>query len=77
MTKSGRQVRRAFRHPGKAFRYGIRKGKQALFWERYYQTVRDPKAKSRVDMDPTVQADVVRDLKAGGFEVIDFQIDLS
>jgi hypothetical protein len=66
----------AFRHPGKAFRYGIRKVRQALFWNRYYETVRDPKAKARVDMDPTIQADVVRELKANGFEVADFQIDL-
>jgi SAM-dependent methyltransferase len=76
MTKSSRQIRRAFRHPGKAFRYGIRKVRQALFWDRYYETVRDPKARARVDMDPTIQANVVRELKAGGFEVVDFRIDL-
>jgi len=77
MTKSGRQIRRAIRHPDKAVRYGMRKVRQALFWNRYYDAVRDPKAKTRVDMDPTIQVDVVQDLKAARFEVVDYNIDMS
>jgi len=77
MNKRVAQVRRAFRHPVKAVRFGTWKVREALFWDRYYAAVREPKACSRVDMDPQIQAEVVRELKANGFEVQDYQIDLA
>jgi len=77
MTKTGRQIRRAIRHPGKAARYVTRKVRQTLFWNSYYAGVREPKAKARVDMNATIQADVRQNLEAAGFDMVDFNLDIT
>jgi len=74
------QIQKALRHPDRAYKFAIRKMKEVkevLIWDYYYTTLRKPKVKSAVPHNPRIQNEIINELKKKGFNVIDFEINVT
>jgi SAM-dependent methyltransferase len=67
----------ALRRPGRAAEIARWRIKEALFWNRYYARLREPKVQGRVPNDPVIQERVKEELKNRGIRVVDFEIDVA
>lgn len=71
------QIKKALTYPDAAHDFVLRKVKEALFWDRCYAAIREPKVKSAVPFDNLcVHAEIIKKLRSN-FSVIDFIIDLA
>lgn len=64
-------------HPDKAYKFAIQKMKEGLLWDYYYAALREPKVKSAVSHDLRIQNGIIEELKKNGFNVIDFEINVT
>ncbi len=55
----------------RAARAGLRRLNEALWWERRFQALREPKVRGPVPYDPAVQQQLIVDLRKQGFELRD------
>jgi hypothetical protein len=66
----------AFRNPGKAYAYALRKAKTLFFWKKYCSLLPEPKILSAVPhQNPGVQARVITELQKHDIPLGDFTID--
>lgn len=71
------QATRAFKYPDKTYNFAMRKVKEALFWESYYDAIREPKVKCAVPRSSEVYNEILKGLKDINVNLINFKIDLS
>ena len=71
------QAIRAFKYPDKTYNFAMRKVKEALFWEAYYDAVREPKVKYAVPKGFEVHNEILEELKKINVDLINFEIDKS
>jgi hypothetical protein len=82
------RIKKALRHPDKVYRFVIRKPKKAwkyILWDYYYSALREPKVKfkqfdtfvSPVPNDPSIQNAIIKELRENGFNIIDFEINVT
>lgn len=65
------------RHPVKTYRYIVRRVKELLLWDCYYNALRQPKVKSAVPHDPQIHSEIIKELKKNSFNVAEFDIDVT
>jgi len=70
-------LERALRHPDKTYNFAARKVKEVLFWDYYYNAIRNPKVRSAIPNSTELHNEIVKELKKINFEVLDFEIDIS
>jgi SAM-dependent methyltransferase len=51
--------------------------KRILLWHYNYFVIREPKVKSTVPHDPWIQEELIEELKKNGFNIVDFEIDIT
>lgn len=76
-SKMHLQIKRALRYPDKAYKFAIREMKEVLLWDYYYAALPEPKVKSAVLHDFRIQNDIIEDLKRNGFNISDFEINVT
>lgn len=57
--------------------FAIYKIKETLLWDYYYNTLREPKIKSRIPHNPVIQNEITKELRENGFNVTNFEIDVT
>lgn len=65
----------AARHPGRALRFAVDKTREALFWDRLYLAMREPKIRGTVPYDPNRDEAIARQLVDQGFNVRRIAVD--
>ncbi|MBI4442860.1 MAG: hypothetical protein HY649_05735 [Acidobacteria bacterium] len=71
------RIRKAVRHPGKAYGFAVRKIKEKFLWDSYYALLREPKVKSTIPWDCSVYAEIRKQLLQNGFTLSDFTVDVA
>ncbi|MBV9388013.1 MAG: hypothetical protein JOZ78_16440 [Chroococcidiopsidaceae cyanobacterium CP_BM_ER_R8_30] len=69
--------KRVLNHPDKAYNFAARKVKEALFWNHYYNAIREPKVRSAIPDGPELHNEILKEFKKSGIEAVDFEIDIS
>lgn len=59
------------------YKYAIRRVKELLLWDYYYNALREPKVKFAVPHDPRIHSEIIKELKKNNFNVADFEIDVT
>jgi SAM-dependent methyltransferase len=70
------KIRKAISHPGLAYKILVQKAKRMLLWDYYYSSLREPKTRIKLPLQPDVN-DIVDKLKGSGINVSDFAIDIA
>jgi SAM-dependent methyltransferase len=71
------ELRKALHRPDLAWRYACHGMRQALFWERDFANLPEPKVCGPVPHDRRIQEEVVARLKESGYEVQDYLLDVA
>ena len=68
------RIKKALRHPDRAYNFAATKVKEVLFWDYYYASLREPKVKASVPHGLAIEKELSRKLTKEAFKIIDFEI---
>ena len=70
------QIRMAIKEPTLFVDFIKRKTKEKLLWNYYYNSLRNPKFKSKIPNNYKIQKYIITDLKNRGFRLVNLKIDI-
>ena len=68
---------RVLTQPKKVLQFAAVKFKENVLWDRYYQSLPEPKTKAWIPHDPHIQRQIVAELKSSGYAVAPYTIDVA